>query len=193
MSWTVLEPIIRTVPAVRARIRVIRSGAFLNLSFSDGFYKDLGRPKAADLLAGDGELLGKLLLKPNPKGKFPMSEYVKGGAHVVLPLFRGLPDTERNAEACLVEKVAEGWIIAMPVLKWQEQAKQPRPAPAPENGKALFEIDLYLKKKGHRVTRLSSVLFMIDGERSTLSRALAIANGHRKKEELPLLAEGDVA
>lgn len=65
-------------------------------------------------------------------------------------------------------------------------------APAPQNG-APIDLEAYLTKKGHKVMRLSSTLFSIDGKRTSLEQALRTANAHRRTSELPDITEADLA
>lgn len=203
MSWTELEPIIRTVPRAKASIQVTKAGTKLTISFSETFYGEVGKPVRADVLGGAGENAGKVLLRFGAKGKFTITELGKGGARLAASIFAGIPTTAREGDACIVETHSKSEaVIALPLAAWQAQtlvpevpsshaaAAKPAPSPAPSNG--TFDVEVYLKKKGHKITRLSSALFVVDGVREPIARILTAVNGYRAKEGLRALLVGEI-
>lgn len=201
MSWAELQPIIRSAPRAKASISVTKAGAKLSLTLSETFFKELGEPKTADVFAGSGETAGRVLLRFGPKKKFAVTVFGKGGARIQMPIFPGIPDGARSGEACVIESTSrDETVIALPLASWAAQVKQapivPRKEPVPDppapspNGK--FDAEAYLKKKGHKITRLSSALFMIDGAREPIAKVLAFVNSYRQREQLRPLAVGEI-
>lgn len=202
MSWTELQPIVRTSPRVKAWIRIVSAGAQLGLTLSETYHKELGKPKTCDVSAGAGDNAGKLRIVFGKTGRFPITE-MKHMARIILPPFAGLPDGARESEPCTIEAQAStqvaAVIVTLPIAAWERQVAKPaavatptKPAAAPSTNGHAGKVDLeaYLKKKGKKVTRLSSSQFVIDGERQTIGQALIMANDYRKRESLrPLTLE----
>lgn len=214
MSWTPLDPIVRTVPNAKASITVTSLGPKLTISFSEPFFREVGAPLKCDVQGGAGENAGKVRLAFSKTGKFTIVEFGKGGARVAAPVFSGIPDGAREAEPCRIDAHDKTQaIIALPLAAWQAQLNRPAPvaavppkqtAPAAANGSSAqhsgpasklikrLNIKNYLEGRGHSVARRNDGQFVIDGQVVSRAKAVAIANEHRSKASLPMLGLEEV-
>lgn len=199
MSWTELQPIVRTAPRVKAWIRITSAGAQLGITLSDSFHKELGKPKVCDVSAGSGENAGMLRVVFGKTGRFQVVE-MKHMARITLPPFEGLPDGARESEACAIQNTASAQgsalIVSLPLDAWAKQVAKPAAAEPPKqpaqaakvNGNGSRRLDMadYLSRKGLRTTRTGTG-WVVDGEKHTFAQVLALVNSKRRIESLPAL------
>jgi len=209
MSWTELNPIVRTAPRVRASVQVTKQGAKLTLTLSDTFLKEVGEPGKCDVQAGSGENAGKLRISFNKAGKFTIIE-LKHCGRLTVPAFDGIPESEREPEACKVEASSKAdAIISLPIAAWEKQSGYQQPAkpverkpdaPQPsQNGhdangsKKKLDICAYLQGKGHKAAKRSDGAYSIDGNATSKARAVLIINEYRARAQLAPIAADDAA
>lgn len=205
MSWGApLPPFVKIVPRMRASISVTKAGTKIHLTASDTFYREMGEPVQVNVLPGVGENAGKVMIVPAEDGALSFVPFDRGGARVMIPVIEGVPaDYEFEAIACEVGPVDpanHSVVVTLPVQAWREGVASvevpatPAPPPAARSEPSKpFDIETYLRKKGHTVTRMSSTLFLIDGKRTGLPQTIFQANVHRKAANLPEISEADVA
>lgn len=206
MSWGApLPPFVKIVPRMRASISVTKAGTKIHLVASDTFYREMGGPVLVNVLPGVGENLGKVMIVPAEDGALSFVPFERDGARVMIPVIEGVPaDYEFEPIACEVGPVDptnHSVVVTLPVQAWREGVASvqepetppdpPAPAKSVANGKP-FDIETYLRKKGHTVTRMSSTLFLIDGKRTGLPQTIFQANVHRKAANLPEISEADL-
>lgn len=209
MSWTELEPFVRSGARCRASTTKLKSGQWkITLFFSAAFFREMKEPKTLDVLAGSGANLGKLLMRPGKNGKFAVTALMRGSARLgAVPYFHGIPEKEFDTTPCTVEALGDGtFVVGLPLAQWAASAgARPAaappaataiaPAPKPTNGagpaEKLKALD-YLLSKGHEANRARGGGIIIDGENRTAMDTLTIINGHRRRADLPLLKLGDV-
>jgi len=215
MSWEELSPIVKTTPRCKALINIIKGDiAQLKLSFSETFFVELGEPKTLDAFAGTGDNLGRVMLKKNPKGKFELRGYDKGGAGIVMPLPAGIERLERESTPCEVETalpdgsklMPDQVIIVLPVKIWDEldgkvarQAARNSASAAPVlkvAGAAIpktakLDVVNYFRTKNQTCERLQGDAFRLNGERETRKGMMVIINNHRRRADLEPIGEFD--
>lgn len=205
MSWGApLPPFVKIVPRMRASISITKAGTKIHLVASDCFYREMGEPALVNVLPGVGANAGKVMIVPAEDGVLSFVPFERGGARVMIPVIEGVPaDYEFEAIACEVGPVDpanHSVVVTLPVQAWRDgvaSVDQPTAAPAaPAADKSEprkpFDIETYLRKKGHTVTRMSSTLFLIDGKRTGLPQTIFQANVHRKQAGLPEISEADL-
>lgn len=208
MSWGApLPPFVKIVPRLRASISITKQGTKIHLTASDTFYRELGAPAQVNVLPGVGANVGKVMIVPAADGTIPMQPFERGGGRIVIPIIDVVPaDYEFEAIACEVGPVDpndRSVVVTLPVQAWREaiaglEAETP-PSPPPTKRDEPdtshlkpFDLEGYLRKKGHNVMRLTSPLYQIDGKRTGLPQAISQANAHRRAANLPEIVEGDL-
>jgi hypothetical protein len=213
MSWTVLDPVVKFAPRVKASIHKpkAKSSPYLWIMFTDFFLKEFPYHNHANVMSGAGELVGHIRVEFDPKGKFETKPFEKGGARLVLPMFQGLPQAAKKATACeIVKKDSTSVVFRLPLNDWEApppRALQPaiptkggqntgpsqvveRP-PASMNGngsKLIVDAALYLRGKGLKCQRLAGDWYQVDGVKTPKVEVLRMVNKYRTAQELPSLS-----
>lgn len=203
MSWTALQPIVRSTgqPMASARVTILASGeAKLWVCLTGMLHDELGGGEAVAVEAGSGEFAGQVRLTFREGAPFKLATFLKGGRRVALPSFEGVPGRAVNTQPCkLVSKGKGELILALPLEAWAAELEErdrrpPPPAPPPPpraaaspDGGGRLDMAEYLRGKGHKVSALAGERFSVDGETYTREAMLIRVNVVRKRASLPPL------
>lgn len=203
MSWNKLAPIAKSTgrPMTSASIVVNKDGTpKISLVIAGSLHDEYGERTKLDIMAGEGEHAGALLLEFNEAGAFDIKGFGKGGGRVFLPIPAGLPTKPTTNTACrLGERTADTLVVHLPVAQWDVEiaARSHRPIPAapapvvpkrPGAPETTLDVVAYLAGKGVKCDRLAGNRFQLRGEVVALGQVLKVVNEHRKSSDLDPLS-----
>lgn len=207
MSWTALQPIIRTTGramVTAAMVSMRNASPKLTVILAGTLFEELGEPQHAHVMVGADDHAGQLQITFSPDGPFKVSRFARGGGRIWIPPFDGLPTVPTESLPCrIVERGAGLLIVELPIGGWAEARAQrlaPKPkaaaaaAPAPKAEPADKRLDAieYLLSKGHKCSRLAGGRFGLDGDTVHAPQILEAVNRHRKRADLPALTLADI-
>jgi len=210
MSWETLSPIVRIAPRMQVALFRLKDGIpRLRLTFSETFMKELGNPKAADVMAGSGENAGKVLVRLNPKGAFEFQTIGEHCFRLVVPGPTDAPPGDRAAMPCAFERKDKDIIVTLPMDDLRAAApvankrgggrtEAPRVAaqaltPRAQDARERIDAIKYLTSKGEKIGRIvGSTDFMLKGVRTPKTAIINLINRYRDNADLPPVMASEV-